>query len=1203
MNRLHARHLLIGLALLAMIGMGVGPGMVLGAPARLAPQAPAITLVLNPIQDTYVDEGNPSAVHPSDTTLFLGRYAGQNGDADWWTLLQFDLEKLPTDAQISSATLALFQLESSGSEKFNVSPDVAVDSWNENKVDWTSRPPAQAVDPQVTLDLTSGEKKIDVTGAVKDWATGERKNYGFVLHGDARTLGLHMFGAMNSNNPPALTIEYTVPDGDCQVLQSPTQIPAPSLIDFDNLANATTIADSYRASHGVRFEDSATNKAIIYGGEPAKAHSSPNVASNSAVFPSTSNNVPMLIDFDSPKTHVGMYLGNGEPIWPTATMIAYDGAGNIVCRGILDQAPELHTAFLGINDPAGRIRRVTVDYGNTSLSESIDDLYFAPATTSATNTPTSTNTPTHTSTPAPTHTPQPTWTPTPTRTSTPAPTRTPQPTWTPVPTRTPTPGPTATPTPLLAVFPYLPPQAILDPVIFQGDVSIHGIEITQGIQCFDTTKGLAGCGNNSLPVVAKKDTTARIYLRYSGLFASMANVPVRLHIIANGVEYTANASGRAWPTVDQGRTDNANVYFNVNFTNSVNVQFWAEVDPNNTIAESNEGNNRFPASGTFSLNFQRRDTMKIVGQRTRYHPSGYSGGEYAGGWAVNGGAADWFEQLLPIRNNGIDYSVASGYLDVTTSLGSGAGQHALIQRLNNTWILQNALSFLFGSTFLGADHVYGWVDNDGYSGGHADMPIYPHAGGLGVVGIGTDRPGTSTDNPGGGALIFGHELIHDYDVLHTNTADSCGSADDNANFPYGSSSIQEFGFNPITGRIYDPADTHDVMSYCPAAGSKNGWVSPFTWSTMFNQLAPSISAYSAQAQVVAGAQEPKAPELTGVMRATGAAESLVVNATIFNPDHADYNPAMPGKLGDLHRVETGVAYALPKGDYAVELRNGNTVLASHSFTITFESEYDGHSDARSDSHGDAPTHSAADEPPFPPEDTASAGVALIVPWEPGTTEVVLMHGATALDQRALSAHGPTVAFTSPTVTTTWPSGATQSLTWTGADQDGDALSFSVFYSGNGGTDWTLIRTGLSTPSLDVEVDALAGTTDARFRVVATDGINTAWAETPWPITIPNKAPVALIMDPVDGTVVSEGSLVVLLGAASDLEDGRLPDEVMHWVDDRQGSLGVGPSVALNTLLPGPHVITLTVNDKFGITGSATVNVYVGHRIFLPGVTR
>ena len=84
----------------------------------------------------------------------------------------------------------------------------------------------------------------------------------------------------------------------------------------------------------------------------------------------------------------------------------------------------------------------------------------------------------------------------------------------------------------------------------------------------------------------------------------------------------------------------------------------------------------------------------------------------------------------------------------------------------------------------GANHLYGWAPNAGYSGGHADMPVYPHAGGLGVVGIGTDRPGTSTDDPGGGAYIFGHELTHDYNIYHTNTADSCGSQDGNSDFPY-----------------------------------------------------------------------------------------------------------------------------------------------------------------------------------------------------------------------------------------------------------------------------------------------------------------------------------------------------------------------------------------------------------------------------------
>ena len=105
--------------------------------------------------------------------------------------------------------------------------------------------------------------------------------------------------------------------------------------------------------------------------------------------------------------------------------------------------------------------------------------------------------------------------PTPTPTASPTPTPTPTPT--PSPTPSPTPAPTLKP---FKLFPFLP--LLLDFPIFllpTEDLSIHGIEITQGIQCFDTSKGLASCPNNSLPVVAKKNTTARIYLKYSGAVA------------------------------------------------------------------------------------------------------------------------------------------------------------------------------------------------------------------------------------------------------------------------------------------------------------------------------------------------------------------------------------------------------------------------------------------------------------------------------------------------------------------------------------------------------------------------------------------------------------------------------------------------------------------------------------------------------------
>ncbi|GAB4579111.1 MAG: hypothetical protein Fur0022_18490 [Anaerolineales bacterium] len=934
----------------------------------------------------------------------------------------------------------------------------------------------------------------------------------------------------------------------CSILTSPEAIPAPALINFDDLPNAATIADHYQPSFGVRFEDNELTRAIIYGNEPSEAASPPNVAANSAVPPNTSDDVPMDIWFDQPKTHVGMYIGNGETQQITADLTAYNAAGGFICSvRYPNVVPEPHTGFLGIYDPDGTIMHVTLDYGGTTLSESIDDLYFSP------------------------------------RAGIP-PTRTPNPTWTPVPSATPTQGPTPTATPLIPMIPYIPPVIILPPPLLTYDLSLHGIEITQGIQCFNTSQGLASCPNNSLPMVAKKDTAARTYIKIGGTISSMNNVPIRLYIRANNVWYQANANGKATTAINQANADSANIYFNVNFTNDVVVDFYAVVDPDNLYPETNETNNRFPSVGYITLTFYRRGTLDIVGQRLYYHPSGYSGDQYAGGWAVNGGAADWFEQMLPIRNNGIDYSVKSGYLNWTSNLGDSDNQHALIQTLNFNWLLENAFAWWFGTgAFTGAEHVYGWAPNDGYSGGHADMPVYPHAGGLGVVGIGTDRPGTNTDNPGGGALIFGHELVHDYNVYHTNTADACGSSDDNSDFPYASSSIQEFGFNPYTGKIYTPSTTHDLMSYCPAGGSKQGWIAPFTWNRMFNELDPTGLAIYQQS------------ERWGryfALMPNGADESLVVNATIYNPSTI---PTIPGKLNDLYQIDAGVSYTPLPGDYAVELWNvDGTTIYSQTFEVNFESEYDAHTGGPF-----APT----DDPPFPPEPTGQVDVSFIIPLLPGTVQVVLTHQGTVLDARAVSANPPQVLITSPTEEESWLPGSTHTLTWQGLDLDGDALTYTLLYSNDGGTTWVLLDGGFTETSYEVQTDSLAGGSDVRFRVVATDGVNTALDETDAAITVPNQAPQATILNPAPNGYYSPGHLIVLQGYGTDMEDGSLPEEALSWSSDVNGGLGIGPSLPITTLTPGTHVITLTVTDSYGISSSVSVTINIAYPMYLPLIVR
>jgi hypothetical protein len=679
-----------------------------------------------------------------------------------------------------------------------------------------------------------------------------------------------------------------------------------------------------------------------------------------------------------------------------------------------------------------------------------------------------------------------------------------------------------------------------------------------------------------------------------------------------------DGTGTARATLDQSNAENSvNFVFTVLGNNPAVVDFYAVVDPDGQITELNENNNRWPSSGYLTMTFHPTRDLRVRGQRLRWNPAGPDGPWNAGrgngagtsGWTVNNGSALWFNQMLPIRDGGINYTVQSGFRDWTGSL-SNADQHVLIEQMNGEYVLSVLFGLIFGMDLSNLPHHwYAWIPNNRGEFGHADMPVYPHAGGLGVVGIGTDGPGSSTDNPGPGALIFGHEIVHNYDVFHTNTGDSCGSADGNSDFPYGSSSIQEFGFNPLTQKVYNPVNTHDLMSYCPAFGSREGWISPFTWQRMFNELRVTGAARASD----------EVATLPGGLRLTnsGHAESLVINLSIFNEAVSEQKG---GKLGDLYTLDRGYNLVLPSGDtYAVEMRSAQgEILSRRTFAVSFESEYHeheehaqgltpaGHSHSHSpgDAHGSGPTVPGQDVPPGSPDDTPQADLTFVMPWVEGTSRIVLMRGTETLDERVVSAAGPVVAITQPGGSVEWPTGSTQTLAWSATDADTPSqdLRYTLFYS-HDLENWTLLASGLAQNSFDVEVDSLAGGPNTRFRVVATDGVNTGHADTPGSISVPNKAPVAVILEPTPGRVKLPGELVILRGGAVDLEDGQLTGEQLHWLSDRQGSLGRGGTLALNTLEPGFHTITLRVTDSLGITGEESRTILIGHQIFMPTVQR
>jgi hypothetical protein len=105
----------------------------------------------------------------------------------------------------------------------------------------------------------------------------------------------------------------------------------------------------------------------------------------------------------------------------------------------------------------------------------------------------------------------------------------------------------------------------------------------------------------------------------------------------------------------------------------------------------------------------------------------------------------------------------------------------------------------------------------------------------------------------------------------------------------------------------------------------------------------------------------------------------------------------------------------------------------------------------------------------------------------------------------------------------------------------------------------------------------------------TDGDGAAGSDT---ITVTVQAlPVVSIDAPADGTTVHAGTPITLSATATDAEDGNLTAQV-EWSSDRDGTLGTDGTLTGVSLSAGVHLITASVTDDNGATGSDVITVTV-----------
>jgi hypothetical protein len=757
--------------------------------------------------------------------------------------------------------------------------------------------------------------------------------------------------------------------------------------------------------------------------------------------------------------------------------------------------------------------------------------------------PTPSNTPTATATRTPTHTP--TLTTLPTRaTNTPTPTPSPTPTSS-VTRVTLTPGPTRTPT-LTATRTNTPTRTRTPTPTRTPTRTRTPVTADLNVLFLEVTQGIQGI-TNPVPLVAGKRTY------------------VRAHVFSNGGTWPgiegefafghSAAAGTGWlPAANPGGTISVKASPD---RGTVNDSFFIEIPPSVLIPGTlyvnfrmNHDHNPLETdydNNTESINLPLTSSpsLKVKVYNVRY-PAG--GSQHQAGIGEVLDMISWLRRAYPVP--GVQWSYHS--LNWTSVITPGLAGCGVVNSI------LGVIRWLDG--YPAGWRYYGMVTDEGgfMRGCAAGIPAYVASGPTGSGTWGWDFDGCYGDWYGG------HELGHAYGRHHTLCSGTEGGPD--LNYPYPGGRIGGVGFLynmyygwDVRDRVVYGPDWKDIMTYCDYE-----WMSDYTYTHIRQQL---IGEAAAAAQSAATAEAAASSEAVEYLLVVGSAN--VTRGT--------------AELGTLHRWVSTVAPPppTPGPDWVLALRDGGGgTLASYPFTPYEDVEAVAGEDVR-------------------------AAISEIVPWANGTARIVVLYRGAEVASRTVSAHTPTVQVLYPNGDEIL-SGADVTLFWSADDADDDQLRYDVGYSRDGGQTWETLASGLSEKQLTLPLHDLAGSTTALFRVIASDGVNTAVDASDAVFAVPGNAPLAFIESPATGSSYSLGQQVMLVGSGYDMEDGLLPEGALAWSSSLQGDLGSGEQVARTDLQQGTHVITLRATDSDAQSGMATITVLVGvpqESLYLPVVLR
>jgi hypothetical protein len=422
-----------------------------------------------------------------------------------------------------------------------------------------------------------------------------------------------------------------------------------------------------------------------------------------------------------------------------------------------------------------------------------------------------------------------------------------------------------------------------------SDLAVDNVEITQGIQCLDNTVGDTDCADNSIPLVEGRPTWVRVFVDTGHAAANVNNVNGRLRRTIGGVPvyvYAFNGPITAKPAPNRENTNDSLNFLLPHEWWTDEYSFDVEIDPDNLIDETDEGNN----SRTVDVSFNARKSLTIYYSPLAYDPEA-DGGPI---WPTNriDTAYRWLYTIFPLAEYPTYIEKPTYVVQYDVNMDDNDAQ--LINFLYDLWTLDGKRD----STAY--KQIYaGWLPALSYNHNGLSDPLW--AGGTGIPVFANDTDGNPATSRYRRTLA--HEIAHNFNRYHV---------DDDSDWPYITDEIQETGFC-TENRVAVSANQLDVM--VPGRLEDEAWISPYTYQALYDWLGAPVPAMPADAAETA--EEPVERALiSGFIRRDGT-----------------------GELNMLYRYQAlSPAGATPPGtDFCLRFRDaGDALLAERCFDVAFD---------------------------------------------------------------------------------------------------------------------------------------------------------------------------------------------------------------------------------------------------------------------------